>query len=144
MYHTTPILTVTAAIIEKDSRILAVRKRPGLHLGGYWEFPGGKLESNETPEECLQRELFEELGIQCEIGVFLAESIHDYGNRVIRLLGFHVRHTSGEFHLTDHDAIRWLTVDELFTLQWAPADIPLVEALASKLRGSFTPSMPGH
>ncbi|SHO49864.1 (deoxy)nucleoside triphosphate pyrophosphohydrolase [Desulfopila aestuarii] len=133
MLKTTPIITVTAAIIEKDGRILAARKRDGLHLAGYWEFPGGKLEAHETPEDCLRRELTEELGIHCEIGPFLAESLHDYGTKIIRLLGFHARHTRGDFHLTDHDAIRWLTAEELATVQWAPADIPLVDALISKL-----------
>jgi 8-oxo-dGTP diphosphatase len=130
--HRPVLITVTAAIIEKNGRILAARKRPGLHLAGYWEFPGGKLEGSETPEECLQRELVEELGIHCRIGAFLAESLHDYGTKVIRLLGFHARHSHGELRLTDHDAIRWLTVDELGSLQWAPADIPLVEAFAAQ------------
>lgn len=126
------LITVAAAIIEKNGRILAARKRPGLHLAGYWEFPGGKLEADETPEECLQRELVEELGIHCQIGGFLAESLHDYGTKVIRLLGFHAHHRHGELRLTDHDAIRWLTVDELGSLQWAPADIPLVEAFVTQ------------
>lgn len=120
------LITVTAAIIEKDGLILAARKRERLHLAGYWEFPGGKLESNETPEECLQRELKEEFSIRCDIGPLLGESIYNYGSKIVRLLGYHATHTDGSFKLTDHDEIRWLSIDELPALKWAPADIPLV------------------
>ncbi len=125
------MITVTAAIIEKDGLILAARKREGLHLGGYWEFPGGKLESNETPEQCLQRELKEEFSIRCEIGPLLGASIFDYGSKIVRLLGYHATHTGGSFKLTDHDKICWLAIDELSTVKWAPADIPLVIKLQS-------------
>jgi mutator protein MutT len=125
--------TVTAAIIEKNGRILAARKREGLHLAGYWEFPGGKLERGETPEQCLQRELEEEFSILCEIGPLLGESIHNYGGRTIRLLGYHAVHTGGSFQLTDHDKLRWLAIDELDTLKWAPADIPLMIKLRNRI-----------
>jgi mutator protein MutT len=126
------LITVTAAIIEKDGLILAARKKEGLHLGGRWEFPGGKLEGGETPEECLQRELEEEFSIRCEIGPLLGESIFDYGSKIVRLLGYHATHTDGSFKLTDHDEIRWLSIDELSTLKWAPADIPLVLKIQNK------------
>ncbi len=123
------MITVTAAIIEKDGLILAARKREGLPLAGCWEFPGGKLESGETPEECLQRELEEEFSIRCEIGPLLGESIFDYGSKIVRLLGYHATHSGGSFTLTDHDEIRWMSIDKLSTLKWAPADIPLVVKL---------------
>jgi len=126
------LINVTAAIIEKNGLILAARKRKGLHLAGCWEFPGGKLEQGETPEECLQRELEEEFSICCEIGSFLGESIYSYDDKVIRLLGYHATHTCGSFQLTDHDKIRWLSTDELDTLQWAPADIPLMLKVRNK------------
>jgi mutator protein MutT len=126
------MITVTAAILEKDGLILAARKRPGLHLAGYWEFPGGKIEENETAEQCLKRELQEELGVRCEVGDFFTESIHDYGVRTIRLLAYHVTLSDGDFQLSDHDEIRWLAVDALHSLQWAPADIPIVQRLIAK------------
>lgn len=130
------MITVTAAIIEKAHTILVARKCAGLHLAGCWEFPGGKLEENETPEECLTRELMEEFGIRCVVGEYMGESIFDYGSKTIRLLGYMVRHLSGEFTLNDHDAIRWLTPEELANslteLPWAPADIPLVQAIAAR------------
>ena len=120
------MITVTAAIIEKNGLILAARKREGLHLAGCWEFPGGKLERGETPEECLRRELKEEFSVCCKIGPFLGEAIYSYDDRVIRLLGYHATHTGGSFKLTDHDKIRWLSGDELDTLEWAPADIVVI------------------
>jgi len=127
------LITVTAAIIEKNGLILAARRREGLHLAGYWEFPGGKLEKGETPEQCLRRELEEEFSILCKIGPLLGESIHNYGSRAIRLLGYHAVHTGGSFLLTDHDKLRWLSVDELDTLKWAPADIPLMKKLRNRI-----------
>jgi 8-oxo-dGTP diphosphatase len=123
------MISVTAAIIQKNGLILAARREPGIHLAGYWEFPGGKIEQGETPEQCLQRELMEEFSIQCEIGEFVCESIFDYGHKTIQLLGYFATHTGGTFQLTDHDKICWLPVKELLTLQWAPADIPLVNRL---------------
>jgi 8-oxo-dGTP diphosphatase len=121
-----PVITVTAAIIVKDSHILAARRRAGMHLAGLWEFPGGKLEPGETPEQCLARELTEEFGIETHIGRYLGESVHDDGEKIVRLLAYRVTHVSGDFALTDHDALKWLARDALYSVQWAPADIPLV------------------
>jgi len=121
------MINVTAAIIEKKGKILAARRKPGSHLAGYWEFPGGKMEDGESPEECLHRELAEEFKIDSNIGLFIAESIYDYGTKVIRLMAYLVDHVEGEFELIDHDDIRWLSLDEINEVNWAPADIPLVE-----------------
>lgn len=132
------MITVTAAIIERQGTFLAARKRAGLDLAGCWEFPGGKLEPGETPESCLARELNEEFGIRCTIGPFLAESVYDYGDKTIRLLGYHVRHEGGELLPTDHDEIRWLPVDRLLDLNWAPADMPLVRVLQGQRAEKLT------
>ncbi len=126
------MITVTAAIIEKDGRILAAKRKQGLHLAGYWEFPGGKLEDGEQPEECLQRELEEELGIQSTVTEYLGESIFNYKEKSIRLLGYLTTYTGGKITLTVHDEICWLLPSELRFLQWAPADIPLVDKLLDK------------
>jgi len=128
------MITVSAAIIEKDGLILAARRKPGSHMAGHWEFPGGKLEPGETVEECLKRELWEEFGIRCSIGAYLAESVYDYGTKVIRLLGYRVRHLSGTFQCRDHDRLVWLPVHQLDSLTWAPADIPLVTTLQEESR----------
>lgn len=121
------MIDVAAAIIERDGLVLAARRRPGIHLAGCWEFPGGKVEPGETPQACLVRELQEELGVQAQIGAFVGESVYDYGGKVVRLLAYRARHVSGEFRPVDHDALRWLSPEELPALRWAPADVPLVE-----------------
>ncbi len=125
------VITVTAAIIERNGRILAARRGPGKHLAGYWEFPGGKLEDGETPQQCLARELHEELGVHCDIGAFVAESTYDYGHKQVRLLAYRAVHRDGEFRPVEHDQLLWLLPVELDHLEWAPADIPLVQALGS-------------
>ena len=123
------MIDVTAAVIKHNALILCAKRSKGKHLENHWEFPGGKIEENETPEECLQRELKEEFTIETEIGEFIAESIFDYGKKNIRLLAFYVNHISGEFKLIDHDEIRWLNIEQLDELNWAPADLPIIEAL---------------
>lgn len=120
-------IDVVAAIIVNDNKIFAARRKPGIHLAGYWEFPGGKLEHGETPEQCLFRELQEELCITTKIGQYIGESFYDYGTKVIRLVAYQVEHIHGTFQLIDHDELRWLSVEELGTVEWAPADIPIVE-----------------
>lgn len=126
------MITVTAAIIEKDGLILAARRKPGSHLAGYWEFPGGKQEPGETEHECLARELEEEFGISCTINEFFAESIWKYHTKRVKLRCYRVQHLGGCFQCRDHDRIRWLPVKELPTLKWAPADISLVEKLVEE------------
>ncbi|MEH6559310.1 MAG: NUDIX domain-containing protein [Oceanicoccus sp.] len=120
-------IDVTAAIIVKDNKVFAARRKAGMHLAGCWEFPGGKLEIGETPEQCLARELEEELQITSRVGAFVGESVYDYGSKTVRLMAYQVEHLDGEFELIDHDALCWLGLDELDSVQWAPADIPLVE-----------------
>ena len=132
------MITVTAAILEKDGRILAARRKLRKHLAGYWEFPGGKLEGGETPQQCLARELQEELGIVAAIGDFVAESIYDYGHQKVRLVAYRATHLNGEFNPKDHDELKWLLPAELNTLKWAPADIPLLDAIRDVAGRSYT------
>lgn len=128
------MLHVTAAIIQRDGKILAARRKPGSHMAGFWEFPGGKIEPGESPEECLRRELKEELSIDVAIGSFFDESCYDYGSKQVRLLCYYVEYLRGTFSLSDHDEIKWLPVGQLLKLNWAPADIPVVKKLVKEKR----------
>ena len=134
----TIIIDVSAAVIANGNNVLAAKRSAGKHLAGHWEFPGGKIEPGETPEQCLKRELKEEFNIESEIGEFVAESIFDYGDKRIRLLAYKAKHLSGEFQLIDHDEIRWLPIEALDSLNWAPADLPIIEAL--KLQAKAQPT----
>lgn len=119
------MITVVAAIIEGDNKILLGRRKAGKHLAGYWEFPGGKIENNETPEECLKRELFEEFKIHAKVGVYIGEVEYKYETAHIKLLGYRTTIISGDFKLLDHDIIEWVELKDVLTYNLAPADIPL-------------------
>lgn len=123
------IIDVSAAVIFKENKVLAARRKQGKHLAGKWEFPGGKLEAGETPEECLARELYEEFEITARVSDFVGESIYDYGAKIVRVLAYKVEDVSGDFKLIDHDAIVWLGLDDLEAVDWAPADMPLIHQL---------------
>jgi len=123
------IIDVTAAIIERDGKFLIAKRKKGKHLENKWEFPGGKIEQQETPQECLARELEEEFGIIAEIADFIAESFFDYGDIKIRLLGYRVKYISGEFKLNAHDDIKWISASEFIEFDFAEADLPLIEKI---------------
>lgn len=122
---------VTAAVIEKDGKILIAQRKIGDTLAGKWEFPGGKLELGETPEGCLRRELREEFGVETEIGEFICSSKFEYKHLPIELLVYRVRHLSGEYKLNDHDRIAWVTAADLANYDFSSADIPVVNLLVS-------------
>lgn len=121
---------VTAAVIEKDGLILIAQRRAGDALAGKWEFPGGKLEPGETPEECLRRELREEFCIEARVGEFLCASRFEYKHLPIELLVYRAEHISGEFKLNDHARIEWVRRADLKNYDFASADLPAVELLA--------------
>ena len=125
------MLQVTAGIIKKKERILIARRKAGKHLAGYWEFPGGKLEENETPEDCLKREIREELGIEIRVQAYFMDIIFHYPEKSICLLVYRAEYLSGEVALTDHDKAEWVAVNELEQYEFAPADKPIVVALIS-------------
>lgn len=123
------MINVTAAIILHNNRVLAARRASHKHMGGYWEFPGGKIELGETPEQSLARELQEELGITARVGEHFYSHQHNYGDKQIMLMAYLCTWGAGELILNDHDAIQWCSALELSSLSWAPADIPIVGVL---------------
>ncbi|KFC58518.1 hypothetical protein FEM08_27310 [Flavobacterium gilvum] len=92
-----------------------------------WEFPGGKLEKNESEIECIKREIKEEINIEIEVVKKLSSSIYDYGTFKINLIPFIVNHIAGEIKLSEHKDYKLLDKTQLFNLDWAEADLPIVE-----------------
>ena len=124
--------TVTAAIMHVDGKILIARRKKGDALENKWEFPGGKLEPGETPEQCLARELREEFGIQTQIKDFFASSSFEYKHISIELLAYDVEYLSGQFHLNDHQEIQWIRPEELENYDFSEADIPIARKLKAR------------
>lgn len=120
---------VTAGIIEKDGKILIAKRKTGKCIGANWEFPGGKLESGETLEECLKRELKEELNIEVKIGDFFDSSKFSCGDNEIELIAYRVLYLSGELKLNDHEEIRWIKPSELNEYNFTLPDVPIVKRL---------------
>ncbi len=123
---------VTAAVIEREGKILIARRKGGDPLAGKWEFPGGKVEAGETPEECLKRELREELGIETEIRSFLCSSRFAYRHMAVELLAYRTSYVSGEITLGEHDRIEWILPEELGNYDFSEADQPVVRRLQDK------------
>ncbi|MEA3469691.1 MAG: (deoxy)nucleoside triphosphate pyrophosphohydrolase [Thermodesulfobacteriota bacterium] len=126
-------IDVAAAVFTQDELALVARRAPGQHLEYKWEFPGGKIKKNETPEACLQRELQEELGVLAKVGNFIGESVFSYPDKNIRLLAYHVPFWTGDFSLTVHDKIAWVNFQTLLDVDLAAADIPIASILQEKL-----------
>ncbi len=122
-------ICVTCAVILKGNKILVTQRSESMLLPLKWEFPGGKIEHNESEEECIYREIKEELNIEIEIIKKLRESIYDYDNYSIRLIPFLANFTSGEIRLSEHKSFLWLQKEELNNLDWAEADISIVAEL---------------
>lgn len=120
---------VAAAIIEKNGKILIAQRKLCSSFGGKWEFPGGKIEFEETPEQCLKRELKEELGIEAIVGPFFCASTFEYKHMSIELLVYKVAHVSGEIVEYDHESIKWVSRDELINYDFVDADGPVVGKL---------------
>ena len=120
------MVSVAAAIITHNDKVLLAKRPANKFLGGFWEFPGGKIECGETPEMCLHRELKEELEIYVKIDEYLTENVFDYGHFIVCLKVFLCSLDSGNFKLNDHDQIEWVEKDQLLSYNLAPADIPLV------------------
>jgi mutator protein MutT len=122
----------TAAIIRKDNKVL-IAKRKKAFMGSPWEFPGGKVEKDETHQECLKRELYEELGIEAEIGAFVCSHKHVLNcQSAIHLFAYDVTQISGEFQLRDHEEIRWVTVEELEHYNFPDTDRSIIKFLSNK------------
>lgn len=126
------IINVVAAAIEKDGKFFCAQRPEGKSLGGFWEFPGGKLENGESPEQALIREIKEELNSDIEIISYVNEASYDYDFGMVVMKTFHAKLISGNLELLEHQNSTWLSPTQLPTLNWAPLDRPAVELLSNK------------
>lgn len=122
-------LHVVGAVITNGEKILCAQRGMEKSLPGMWEFPGGKIEKTETPQEALQREIQEEMHCHVKIGEQVEHTVYEYDFGIVHLTTFYCQLVEGEPVLTEHMAIRWLEARELEQLEWAPADIPAIEKL---------------
>jgi 8-oxo-dGTP diphosphatase len=122
---------VVGAVIVENGKILCAQRGTDKALPLKWEFPGGKIEEAESPQEALRREIVEEMQCEIEIGEQIEHTVYEYDFGIVHLTTFYCRLTEGEPVLTEHTAIKWLSPDELKSLDWAPADLPAIEKLSS-------------
>jgi 8-oxo-dGTP diphosphatase len=135
---TSRTVAVVCALIEDAAGRVLVAQRPAhKHLGGLWEFPGGKVEPGETSEAALRREIAEELGCEIEVGVALAAVRHEYAEVTIELRPFAARLVAGAAppESREHQALRWVTAAELAALPMPAADAPILAEWAALRRG---------
>lgn len=121
------MIDVCCALIKgHNGDILVTQRSSAMRLPLKWEFPGGKLEPGESEEECLIREIAEELGVVIRVLKRLISHLHDDGTSVIRLIPFTCEIIAGEICLTEHASFVWLAADQLHNLDWAEADLPIL------------------
>ena len=126
-------IEVVAAIIRKGDKIFATQRGYG-EWKDWWEFPGGKMEAGETPEEALKREIREELSTEISVDEFLCTVDYDYPQFHLTMLCYLCSLVTEALHLNEHEAAKWLTKDELDGVKWLPADVKVVEVIKSKIQ----------
>jgi len=129
------VVEVAAGLICSDGRYLIAKRKPGVHLAGLWEFPGGKREPGETLEDCLRRELYEELSIRVDVPIPFQIIRHDYSEKTVELHFFQCAIEAGQPAPVDCAELRWVLPSELDKYQFPPADRPIIEALQHRTIG---------
>lgn len=124
-----PVIEVAAGLLFRNGRLLITQRHAGAHLGGLWEFPGGKREGDETFQECLVRELREELGIEVEVGERIESLVHAYPEKTVHLEFFVCRWKQNEPQPLGCAAVKWATVEDLQETHFPAADARLLARL---------------
>ena len=124
-------IEVVAAIIRKDDLIFATQRGYG-EFKDWWEFPGGKMEAGETPEEALKREIREELSTEINVDEFLCTVEYDYPAFHLTMHCYLCSLLTEALHLNEHEAARWLKLEDLDSVDWLPADLEVVETILSR------------
>lgn len=126
------MINVACALIFNADKVLVAQRSASMKQALLWEFPGGKVEAGETAQQCLHREIKEELNIDIEILESLNPNLFSYDTFTIKLLPFICRYVSGTIQLTEHQECRWFSKNELGTLDWSPADVAIVNDMISR------------
>jgi 8-oxo-dGTP diphosphatase len=129
------VVEVAAGLVYREGRYLIARRKPDVHLAGFWEFPGGKREPDETLEECLKRELLEELSIYIDVPIPYQIIRHEYPEKTVELHFFRCKIEAGQATAIDCAEIRWVWPHELGNFEFPPADRPIIEALRRQTMG---------
>lgn len=125
-------INVVAAVIMKEGKVFATQRGYGEFKDG-WEFPGGKVEAGESPEEALRREIREELEVEVNVGDLIDTIEYDYPAFHLSMKCYACTIDGGSPHLLEHEAARWLSADQLDSVAWLPADITLIPKIAELL-----------
>ena len=125
-------ILVVAALIKKDNNILIARRSTGdENVLGKWEFPGGKVEPNETEEHAIEREIKEEFELDIKANKYITNNVCEYPTKTVDLRLYECEYISGEFKLHDHSEYKWVNINKLLNYDLAPADIPLAKYIAN-------------
>ena len=127
------VINVVAAIIVRNNKIFATQRGYGDFKGG-WEFPGGKIEENETPEDALKREILEELNVKIKVGEHFHTVEYDYPKFHLSMRCYICGLIDENIELKEHSAAKWLAINELNTIDWLPADVIVINYLKTKKR----------
>ena len=127
------VAAITKAVNEKGETVIFVTQRGYGDFKGGWEFPGGKIEEGETPQEALKREIMEELETEIIVGELVDTIEYDYPTFHLSMECFWAEIVSGDLVLTEHAAAKWLTKEELDSVEWLPADITLIEKIKAAI-----------
>lgn len=126
------MINVVAAVIkDENEKILITQRNLKKSQGGLWEFPGGKIEPNETRENAIVREIKEELDIDIEVKSYLSEKVFNYPEKDINLIALECKKISGEIRLLEHEDYKWVSKNELENFQFAPADLFIIERITN-------------
>ena len=125
-------ILVVAALIKKDNNVLIARRSTGdINVLGKWEFPGGKVEPNETEEHAIEREIKEEFELIIKTNKYITNNVCEYPTKIVDLKLYECEYISGEFKLHDHSEYQWVNINELLNYDLAPADIPLAKYISN-------------
>ena len=130
-------IEVVAAVIRAQNKVFATQRGYGEFKDG-WEFPGGKIEEGETPEEALRREIKEELSTEIAVGGHILSVEQDYPSFHLRMHCYWAEILSGELELLEAENACWLTAEELYSVDWLPADLEVVKTVEKALKGKET------